>query len=253
MAQDLIRECLLDMPLSNMANRPEGMIAIRRAGRPRGVPPDGRRVGAGARRADRGGAADRRPRRQDAGRRRRARSTTCCRPRRSRPRRGRRLGRGRASSRHAAAREPPARRARSPARRRRTRAPSSIGGGASSEPNGRSRNTSSSIAAALCGPREEVALGERDAAVAHRLQLRARLDALRDARQAEAARELRRPGAAPDDGSRERSSARSERSSLIIETGTRSSARLRRRVRRPRGRGPARRRASASAVAARRR
>jgi hypothetical protein len=27
---DLIRECLLDMPLSNMANRPEGMIAIRR-------------------------------------------------------------------------------------------------------------------------------------------------------------------------------------------------------------------------------
>ncbi len=27
---DLIRECLLDMPLSNMTNRPEGMIAIRR-------------------------------------------------------------------------------------------------------------------------------------------------------------------------------------------------------------------------------
>ncbi len=27
---DLIRECLLDMPLSNMANRPEGMFAIRR-------------------------------------------------------------------------------------------------------------------------------------------------------------------------------------------------------------------------------
>ena len=26
---DLIRECLLDMPLSNMTNRPEGMIAIR--------------------------------------------------------------------------------------------------------------------------------------------------------------------------------------------------------------------------------
>jgi len=28
---DLIRECLLDMPLSNVANRPEGMVAIRRA------------------------------------------------------------------------------------------------------------------------------------------------------------------------------------------------------------------------------
>jgi len=27
---DLIRECLLDMPLSNMTNRPEGMLAIRR-------------------------------------------------------------------------------------------------------------------------------------------------------------------------------------------------------------------------------
>ena len=27
---DLIRECLLDMPLSDMANRPEGMLAIRR-------------------------------------------------------------------------------------------------------------------------------------------------------------------------------------------------------------------------------
>jgi hypothetical protein len=27
---DLIRECLLDMPLSNMTNRPEGMFAIRR-------------------------------------------------------------------------------------------------------------------------------------------------------------------------------------------------------------------------------
>ena len=27
---DLIRECLLDMPLSNMTNRPEGMVAIRR-------------------------------------------------------------------------------------------------------------------------------------------------------------------------------------------------------------------------------
>ena len=27
---DLIRECLLDMPLSNMANRPEGMLAIKR-------------------------------------------------------------------------------------------------------------------------------------------------------------------------------------------------------------------------------
>ncbi len=27
---DLIRECLLDMPLSNMTNRPQGMLAIRR-------------------------------------------------------------------------------------------------------------------------------------------------------------------------------------------------------------------------------
>jgi hypothetical protein len=27
---DLIRECLLDMPLSTMTNRPEGMVAIRR-------------------------------------------------------------------------------------------------------------------------------------------------------------------------------------------------------------------------------
>jgi len=27
---DLIRECLLDMPLSNMTNRPEGMLAISR-------------------------------------------------------------------------------------------------------------------------------------------------------------------------------------------------------------------------------
>jgi hypothetical protein len=27
---DLIRECLLDTPLANMTNRPEGMVAIRR-------------------------------------------------------------------------------------------------------------------------------------------------------------------------------------------------------------------------------
>ena len=27
---DLIRECLLDMPLSNMTNRPEGMLSISR-------------------------------------------------------------------------------------------------------------------------------------------------------------------------------------------------------------------------------
>lgn len=36
---DLIRECLLDMPLSNMANRPEGMLAITRADVPEEVRP----------------------------------------------------------------------------------------------------------------------------------------------------------------------------------------------------------------------
>ncbi len=36
---DLIRECLLDMPLSNMANRPEGMLAIRRDEVPEQVRP----------------------------------------------------------------------------------------------------------------------------------------------------------------------------------------------------------------------
>lgn len=36
---DLIRECLLDMPLSNMANRPEGMLAIARADVPEEVRP----------------------------------------------------------------------------------------------------------------------------------------------------------------------------------------------------------------------
>jgi hypothetical protein len=36
---DLIRECLLDMPLSNMTNRPEGMLAIRRDDVPEEVRP----------------------------------------------------------------------------------------------------------------------------------------------------------------------------------------------------------------------
>ena len=36
---DLIRECLLDMPLSNMANRPEGMLAIKRDDVPEQVRP----------------------------------------------------------------------------------------------------------------------------------------------------------------------------------------------------------------------
>lgn len=36
---DLIRECLLDMPLSNMANRPQGMLAIRRDDVPEDVRP----------------------------------------------------------------------------------------------------------------------------------------------------------------------------------------------------------------------
>jgi len=36
---DLIRECLLDMPLSNMTNRPEGMLAIRRDDVPEDVRP----------------------------------------------------------------------------------------------------------------------------------------------------------------------------------------------------------------------
>ncbi len=36
---DLIRECLLDMPLSAMANRPEGMLAISRDDVPEDVRP----------------------------------------------------------------------------------------------------------------------------------------------------------------------------------------------------------------------
>jgi hypothetical protein len=36
---DLIRECLLDMPLSNMTNRPEGMLAIKRDDVPEEVRP----------------------------------------------------------------------------------------------------------------------------------------------------------------------------------------------------------------------
>jgi len=36
---DLIRECLLDMPLSNMTNRPAGMLAIRREEVPEQVRP----------------------------------------------------------------------------------------------------------------------------------------------------------------------------------------------------------------------
>jgi hypothetical protein len=39
MAQDLILECLLDMPLANMTNRPEGMLAIRREDVPEEVRP----------------------------------------------------------------------------------------------------------------------------------------------------------------------------------------------------------------------
>ena len=39
MAQDLIRECLLDMPLSSMTNRPQGMLAIRRDDVPEEVRP----------------------------------------------------------------------------------------------------------------------------------------------------------------------------------------------------------------------
>ncbi|MGI8729357.1 MAG: hypothetical protein ACR2LK_05115 [Solirubrobacteraceae bacterium] len=36
---DLIRECLLDMPLANMTNRPGGMLAIARADVPENVRP----------------------------------------------------------------------------------------------------------------------------------------------------------------------------------------------------------------------
>jgi hypothetical protein len=36
---DLIRECLLDMPLSNMTSRPQGMLAIRRDDVPEEVRP----------------------------------------------------------------------------------------------------------------------------------------------------------------------------------------------------------------------
>jgi len=39
MAEDLIRECLLDTPLSNMTNRPQGMLAIRRDDVPEEVRP----------------------------------------------------------------------------------------------------------------------------------------------------------------------------------------------------------------------